>query len=172
MLYISTRMCGSTYFACMLVHCYIWWVCTHVYVFVDVPEILTWCVLSFGEQRKCEDMALAFQRKGLSPNIQCLHGTSVDDCMEKIQVEQFSWELKVVILRCFLKPTLKFPLRVQKRAKRQMPSLSMEATSTLQGRNMAWFLLQEKATQVRASLSMSHCSHIIDCSNVNATVFS
>lgn len=67
--------------------------CTHMYgvcMLVDVPEILTWCVLSNGEQRKCEDMALAFKTKKLSPNIQCLFGKSVEDCMEKIQVEQFS----------------------------------------------------------------------------------
>ncbi|TVK90638.1 Leucine-rich repeat-containing protein 40 [Bagarius yarrelli] len=51
----------------------------------DVPEILTWCVLSFGEQQKCQDMALAFNKKGLLPKIQCLFGTSVDDCMVKIQ---------------------------------------------------------------------------------------
>ncbi|XP_027003078.1 melanotransferrin [Tachysurus fulvidraco] len=51
----------------------------------DVPEILTWCVLSNGEQRKCEDMALAFKTKNLLPNIQCLFGKSVEDCMEKIQ---------------------------------------------------------------------------------------
>ncbi|XP_017334575.1 melanotransferrin [Ictalurus punctatus] len=51
----------------------------------DVPEILTWCVLSSGEQKKCVDMAKAFQIKGLSPPIQCLYGNSVDDCMKKIQ---------------------------------------------------------------------------------------
>lgn len=61
-----------------------------VCVLVDIPETLTWCVLSDGEQRKCEDMALAFRNKGLMPNIQCLYGTSNEDCMEKIQVEQFS----------------------------------------------------------------------------------
>ncbi|KAF4079310.1 hypothetical protein AMELA_G00191730 [Ameiurus melas] len=54
----------------------------------DVPESLTWCVLSSGEQNKCVDMAKAFQMKGLSPNIQCLYGNSVDDCMEKIQNKQ------------------------------------------------------------------------------------
>lgn len=55
---------------------------------VDVPETLTWCVLSFGEQQKCGDMALAFKKKGLAPNIQCLYGTSVEDCMEKIKVDE------------------------------------------------------------------------------------
>ncbi|XP_062854243.1 melanotransferrin [Trichomycterus rosablanca] len=51
----------------------------------DVPEILRWCVLSSGEQRKCEDMAQAFQKKGLAPKIQCLFGSSIDDCLKKIQ---------------------------------------------------------------------------------------
>lgn len=80
-------MCGSAYVACTLSwRTHIWCVC----VFVDVPEILTWCVLSSGEQKKCVDMAKAFQIKGLSPPIQCLYGNSVDDCMKKIQVDQIS----------------------------------------------------------------------------------
>ncbi|KAI4894985.1 hypothetical protein NFI96_010793 [Prochilodus magdalenae] len=51
----------------------------------DVPEYIRWCVLSQGEQQKCSDMAVAFQQKGLTPSIRCVFGTSVDDCMKKIQ---------------------------------------------------------------------------------------
>lgn len=53
-----------------------------------------------------------------------------------------------------------------------MPSLLMEAISTLQGKPMAWSLLWEKATQVRVDLTMSHCSDVIGCRNVSVTMFS
>ncbi|KAK1796748.1 hypothetical protein P4O66_009763 [Electrophorus voltai] len=51
----------------------------------DVPEFLRWCVLSYGEQSKCSYMAEAFKSKELIPYIQCVYGTSVEDCMQKIQ---------------------------------------------------------------------------------------
>ncbi|KAL7891233.1 hypothetical protein AOLI_G00007090 [Acnodon oligacanthus] len=51
----------------------------------DVPGYLRWCVLSQGEQQKCADMAVAFQNKGITPYIRCVFGTSVQDCMKKIQ---------------------------------------------------------------------------------------
>lgn len=51
----------------------------------DVPSHLRWCVLSHGEQQKCADMAVAFKSKNLIPDIQCVYGTSVEDCMKKIQ---------------------------------------------------------------------------------------
>lgn len=52
----------------------------------DVPSDIRWCVLSHGEQQKCADMAVAFNSKNLIPKIKCVYGTSVDDCMKKIQV--------------------------------------------------------------------------------------
>ena len=55
-------------------------------VFPEVPEGLRWCVLSSGEQQKCADMAVAMDNKSLRPVIQCLYGSSVEDCMKKIQV--------------------------------------------------------------------------------------
>nr|XP_057930055.1 melanotransferrin [Doryrhamphus excisus] len=51
-----------------------------------LPEsTLRWCVLSNGEQNKCADMGAAFQRKGLTPAVNCVYGNSVTDCMKKIK---------------------------------------------------------------------------------------
>nr|XP_023699566.1 melanotransferrin isoform X1 [Paramormyrops kingsleyae]XP_023699567.1 melanotransferrin isoform X1 [Paramormyrops kingsleyae] len=51
----------------------------------DLPQFLRWCVVSDGELLKCADMATAFNMKSLSPLIQCISGTSREDCMQKIQ---------------------------------------------------------------------------------------
>uniref|UniRef100_A0A4W5RGP1 Serotransferrin n=1 Tax=Hucho hucho TaxID=62062 RepID=A0A4W5RGP1_9TELE len=53
----------------------------------EMPQSLRWCVLSSGEQQKCVDMAEAFSAKSLVPTIQCVMGSSVDDCMKKIQAD-------------------------------------------------------------------------------------
>lgn len=51
----------------------------------ELPGSLRWCVLSSSEQRKCVEMAHAFNTKGLTPSIQCIYGDSIPDCMKKIQ---------------------------------------------------------------------------------------
>ncbi|KAL4630789.1 melanotransferrin [Arapaima gigas] len=50
-----------------------------------IPSNLRWCVLSHGELLKCVDMAAAFNNRSLTPMIQCVSGTSSEDCMQKIQ---------------------------------------------------------------------------------------
>lgn len=56
----------------------------------DIPNAVRWCVISSGEQQKCADMSVAFQSKGLTPNINCVYGDSVTDCMKKIKVTEIS----------------------------------------------------------------------------------
>lgn len=54
--------------------------------FTTHPDVLRWCVLSSGEERKCTAMRDAFQSQSLTPAIQCVTGESVTDCMKKIKV--------------------------------------------------------------------------------------
>ncbi|XP_031813184.1 melanotransferrin-like [Sarcophilus harrisii] len=52
-----------------------------------LPRYLRWCVLSAAEIQKCGDMAVAFSRKQLKPDIQCVAGESTRHCMEQIQAK-------------------------------------------------------------------------------------
>uniref|UniRef100_A0A2R9AQT4 Melanotransferrin n=1 Tax=Pan paniscus TaxID=9597 RepID=A0A2R9AQT4_PANPA len=53
-----------------------------------LPPYLRWCVLSTPEIQKCGDMAVAFRRQRLKPEIQCVSAKSPQHCMERIQAEQ------------------------------------------------------------------------------------
>ncbi|XP_063662600.1 melanotransferrin isoform X7 [Pan troglodytes] len=53
-----------------------------------LPLYLRWCVLSTPEIQKCGDMAVAFRRQRLKPEIQCVSAKSPQHCMERIQAEQ------------------------------------------------------------------------------------
>ncbi|XP_015990779.2 melanotransferrin isoform X1 [Rousettus aegyptiacus] len=53
-----------------------------------MPHYLRWCVLSTPEIQKCGDMAVAFSRQRLKPEIQCVSAESPQDCMERIQAGQ------------------------------------------------------------------------------------
>ncbi|XP_071470991.1 melanotransferrin [Marmota flaviventris] len=50
-----------------------------------MPHYLRWCVLSTPEIQKCGDMAVAFSRQRLKPEIQCVSAQSPQHCMEQIQ---------------------------------------------------------------------------------------
>jgi len=45
-----------------------------------------WCVISPYEMKKCENMIMAFAAKSLKPELNCIMGDSVLDCMDKIRV--------------------------------------------------------------------------------------
>jgi len=43
-----------------------------------------WCVISDYEMMKCENMIMAYAAKNLRPDLNCIRGSSVQDCMYKI----------------------------------------------------------------------------------------
>ncbi|KAG8511015.1 Melanotransferrin [Galemys pyrenaicus] len=53
-----------------------------------LPPYLRWCVLSTPEIQKCGDMAVAFSRERLRPEIQCVSASSARHCMEQIKAGQ------------------------------------------------------------------------------------
>ena len=44
-----------------------------------------WCIISDYEMAKCENMIMAFAAKNLKPDLNCIRGESVQDCMYKIK---------------------------------------------------------------------------------------
>jgi len=44
-----------------------------------------WCVISDYEMMKCENMIMAFAARNLKPDLNCIRGESVQDCMYKIK---------------------------------------------------------------------------------------
>lgn len=59
---------------------------TRAHTHTGLPRYLHWCVLSTPEIQKCGDMAVAFSRQALRPEIQCVSAESPQHCMEQIQV--------------------------------------------------------------------------------------
>lgn len=57
----------------------------------NIAASLRWCAVSDGEQKKCADMGSAFQSKGLRPEVKCVFGESMTDCMQKIKVADVSY---------------------------------------------------------------------------------
>ena len=46
----------------------------------------SWCVISQYEMMKCENMIMAFRAKNIKPELNCVQGASVQDCMQKISI--------------------------------------------------------------------------------------
>ncbi|KFP95661.1 Melanotransferrin, partial [Haliaeetus albicilla] len=53
-----------------------------------LPESLSWCVISTEEIWKCGEMAVAFKKKNLKPEIQCISAKTKEQCMELIQKKE------------------------------------------------------------------------------------
>ncbi|NWQ73712.1 TRFM protein, partial [Columbina picui] len=53
-----------------------------------LPESLNWCVVSTEEIWKCGEMAIAFKKKSLKPEIQCISAKTKEECMELIQKKE------------------------------------------------------------------------------------
>lgn len=43
-----------------------------------------WCVISQDEKSKCQTMLMAFEAKDLRPRLDCILGSSTDNCMSMI----------------------------------------------------------------------------------------
>ncbi|XP_061739575.1 melanotransferrin [Nerophis ophidion] len=46
---------------------------------------IRWCTISDAEQKKCEDMSFAFAETSIRPSLSCVHGATVEDCVQKLQ---------------------------------------------------------------------------------------
>lgn len=44
------------------------------------------CVSSDEEKKKCNDLSSLLHLRGVSPELQCTQGSSVDDCLEMIKL--------------------------------------------------------------------------------------
>ncbi|NXM05978.1 TRFM protein, partial [Tyrannus savana] len=53
-----------------------------------LPESLNWCVVSTEEIWKCGEMAVAFRKKNLKPEIQCISAKTKEECMDLIQKKE------------------------------------------------------------------------------------
>ena len=45
-----------------------------------------WCVISPYEMTKCENMIMAFAARNLKPDLNCVMGDGVQDCIKKIKL--------------------------------------------------------------------------------------
>ncbi|XP_076582460.1 melanotransferrin [Chaetodon auriga] len=46
---------------------------------------IRWCTISGEEQKKCEAMSRAFSQVSIHPSLSCVSGTSVDNCVQKLE---------------------------------------------------------------------------------------
>ncbi|XP_074860042.1 melanotransferrin [Carettochelys insculpta] len=53
-----------------------------------LPESLRWCIVLSEELWKCSEMAVAFKKKNLKPDLQCVSAQTTQQCMEMIQKKE------------------------------------------------------------------------------------
>ncbi|XP_019720272.1 melanotransferrin [Hippocampus comes] len=46
---------------------------------------IRWCTISDAEQKKCEAMSQAFAQVSIRPSLSCVRGTTVENCVQKLQ---------------------------------------------------------------------------------------
>ncbi|XP_068599121.1 melanotransferrin [Brachionichthys hirsutus] len=51
-------------------------------------QSIRWCTISHYEQRKCDDMAMAFAKVSIHPALRCVKAASVEGCVQKLQEKE------------------------------------------------------------------------------------
>ncbi|XP_071964281.1 melanotransferrin-like [Antedon mediterranea] len=67
----------------MMQHCLVILFCLGL-IHVKVTQSVTWCTISTNEKAKCEGMKTAFAGKNLTPALDCVQGSDIDDCLKMI----------------------------------------------------------------------------------------
>ncbi|XP_061152376.1 melanotransferrin [Syngnathus typhle] len=55
---------------------------------VCAQSSIRWCTISDAEQKKCEAMSLAFAQVSIRPSLSCVRGSTVENCVQKLEANQ------------------------------------------------------------------------------------